>query len=348
MSDTALATQPQAALAIPESRGFLVIESFKQAIEVAEYISKSQLVPDAYRGKPADIVIAMQYGMELGLSPLQALQSVAVINGKPSIYGDAVPAIVIGQPDCDDIIEVEATGEEPEKWVASCTVKRRGKDPKTRTFSWLDAKRAGLAGKKGPWQDYPKRMLLMRARGFAIRDAFPDRMKGMILAEEAMDYPEPPSEPRRVGEGATTDAQKATPSTQASPQPAPATEAAPARSDAPDPPKPQPASVAPAEQVERPVKVLDTKMVVTTSGNKLFEITTTRGIFYTQHEGLYKSAASCEGSDTPLAIAWKWAKKDAERVKVMLKLELHEEAPTTSAAPAETSTPAPEGEERLS
>ena len=57
--------------------GFLTIDSFDQAIKVADYINKSALVPDAYRGKPADIVIAMQYGMELGLSPMQALQSVS-------------------------------------------------------------------------------------------------------------------------------------------------------------------------------------------------------------------------------------------------------------------------------
>ncbi len=343
MSETALATRHQeSALAVAESRGFFVIESFKQAIEVAEYINKSQLVPDAYRGKPADIVIAMQYGMELGLSPLQALQSVAVINGKPSIYGDAVPAIVVGLPECEDIIEQEAQGEVPEQWVATCTVKRRGKEPKTRSFSWLDAKRAGLASKKGPWQDYPKRMLLMRARGFAIRDAFPDRMKGMILAEEAMDYPEPPStpsEPRRVGEGATPDAQQKTssPSPQASQHSTPAapTEAAPVSPSPANTPPPATASVgspAPAEQVERPVTIMNTAMIAAKSGAKVYEITTSRGVFYTLSEELYKSAASCEGAETPFAITWKWGKRDSERVKVLLKIALHEEEP--AAAPA--------------
>ncbi len=58
---------------------------------------------------------------------------------------------------------------------------------------WLthkDAKRAGLWGKGGPWTAYPKRMLQMRARGFALRDAFPDVLKGMISVEEAQDYPD--------------------------------------------------------------------------------------------------------------------------------------------------------------
>jgi hypothetical protein len=56
-------------------------------------------------------------------------------------------------------------------------------------FSVADAKRAGLWGKSGPWTQYPRRMLQLRARGFALRDAFPDVLKGLVTAEEAQDYP---------------------------------------------------------------------------------------------------------------------------------------------------------------
>jgi hypothetical protein len=76
--------------------------------------------------------------------------------------------------------------------VARCVVRRAYGDEieeTEATFSVDDAKRAKLWGKQGPWSQYPKRMLAMRARGFAIRDAFPDAMKGMITAEEAQDYP---------------------------------------------------------------------------------------------------------------------------------------------------------------
>jgi hypothetical protein len=52
-----------------------------------------------------------------------------------------------------------------------------------------DAKAAGLLGKQGPWSQYPKRMRQMRARGFALRDVFPDVLKGMPVAEEVMDTP---------------------------------------------------------------------------------------------------------------------------------------------------------------
>ena len=52
-----------------------------------------------------------------------------------------------------------------------------------------DAKRAGLYGKQGPWQQYPKRMLQMRARAWALRDVFPDVLRGVHVAEEAQDLP---------------------------------------------------------------------------------------------------------------------------------------------------------------
>jgi hypothetical protein len=79
--------------------------------------------------------------------------------------------------------------------------KRKGRKPVTAKFSVEDAKRAGLWGKQGPWQAYPKRMMQMRARGFALRDAFPDVLKGLITAEEAQDYPDE-AKPRPVAKPA--------------------------------------------------------------------------------------------------------------------------------------------------
>jgi len=56
-------------------------------------------------------------------------------------------------------------------------------------FSKEDAETAKLWGKQGPWQTYPKRMLAMRARGWAIRNVFPDALKGIQVAEEVQDIP---------------------------------------------------------------------------------------------------------------------------------------------------------------
>lgn len=160
-----------------------------EAIQFSEMLASSQMVPRAYQGKPQDIMVCVQWGYEIGLAPMQALQNIAVINGKPSVYGDAAMALVQASPVCEDVeeyFENEGTANP----VAVCVAKRKGRKPVVSKFSVDDAKRAGLWGKQGPWQAYPKRMLAMRARGFALRDAFPDVLKGLITAEEAQDFPD--------------------------------------------------------------------------------------------------------------------------------------------------------------
>ena len=163
-------------------------QTMGEAIQFSEMLAKSQMVPRQYQGKPEDIMVAVQWGYEIGLAPLQALQNISVINGKPSVYGDAAMALVQSSPVCEDIEEFFEDEGTPNP-VAVCVAKRKGRKPVTSKFSVEDAKRAGLWGKQGPWTQYPKRMMQMRARGFALRDGFPDVLKGLITAEEAMDFP---------------------------------------------------------------------------------------------------------------------------------------------------------------
>ncbi len=159
-----------------------------EAMRFSEMLAKSSMVPKQYQNKPEDVLVAVQWGKELGLAPLQALQNIACINGKPSVYGDAALALVQASQLCEGIDE-HIEGEGTTNPVAICIAKRRGRNPVVSRFSVEDAKRAGLWGKQGPWQSYPKRMLAMRARGFALRDAFPDALKGLITVEEAQDFP---------------------------------------------------------------------------------------------------------------------------------------------------------------
>jgi RecT family len=170
-----------------------------EAMEFSKMLSESAMVPRAYQGKPQDIMVCVQWGYEIGLAPMQALQNIAVINGKPSVYGDAAMALVQASPVCEDIEEY-FEGEGTPNPIAVCVAKRKGRKPVVAKFSVEDAKRAGLWGKQGPWTAYPKRMMQMRARGFALRDAFPDVLKGLITAEEAQDYPDEakPKQPRDI------------------------------------------------------------------------------------------------------------------------------------------------------
>lgn len=153
-----------------------------QAIEFAGILSKSNMVPKEFVGNPGNILVAIQWGMELGLQPMQAMQNIAVINGRPSLWGDAVIGIVKASPACEYVVE------EVTDTTATCRVKRRGEPEQSRTFTMEDATKAGLKGKQGPWTQYPKRMMQMRARSWALRDVFPDVLRGMPVAEEVMDY----------------------------------------------------------------------------------------------------------------------------------------------------------------
>jgi len=181
------------------NRGFAPA-TLTEAIQFSDMLANSSMVPKAYQGKPQDILVCVQWGYEMGLAPMQALQNIAVINGKPSVYGDAAMALVQASSVCEDVEEY-FEGEGTTNPVAVCVAKRKGRKPVTAKFSVEDAKRAGLWGKQGPWQAYPKRMMQMRARGFALRDAFPDVLKGLITAEEAQDYPDE-AKPRPVAKPA--------------------------------------------------------------------------------------------------------------------------------------------------
>ena len=168
----------------------LVPTNAEELSKLAENFANSNLVPLSYQKKPLDCYVAIQCGMSMGLNPFQSLQNIAVINGRPTVWGDALIGLVRRHPDCKGIKEtIDGEGDDR---TATCTVKRlQGGEIEeiTKTFSWRDAKKADLTT-RGPWKSYPDRMLQMRARGFALRDGFPDAMAGVITREEADDYPE--------------------------------------------------------------------------------------------------------------------------------------------------------------
>jgi len=167
----------------------LALATFDDAYRFAKMVAASDFAPKDFKGKPESCLLAIQHGSEVGLSPMQSLQSIACINGRPSVWGDAALALVMGSPVCEHVSEgIDGEGEQ---MAAICVAKRRGYEKATVVrFSVSDAKKAGLWGKSGPWTQYPKRMLQLRARGFALRDAFPDVLKGLVTAEEAQDYPQ--------------------------------------------------------------------------------------------------------------------------------------------------------------
>lgn len=160
-----------------------------QAIAAAGWAPKSYLVDPQNPGKGYDvnkIAVGILHGLEVGLTPMAALQSIAVINGTPNLWGDGALAVVRASGLLKGIEEWEE--QTAEGLTAHCRVLRASEaNHITCTFSEADAKKAGLAGKSGPWTNYPKRMRKMRARLFCLRDAFADVLRGMRMAEETLD-----------------------------------------------------------------------------------------------------------------------------------------------------------------
>jgi len=163
---------------------------YQIALRLGRLHSDAGMLPKGLDTIPKAMVAILQ-GFEVGFSPATSLQVIAVINGKPSIYGDAAIALVEASGQLEEM--EETISGDGDKRTATCTVKRKGKGVISRTFSVADAKVAKLWQKKGangsdtPWITYPDRMLQMRARGFALRDRFADVLKGIGIAEEQHD-----------------------------------------------------------------------------------------------------------------------------------------------------------------
>lgn len=161
---------------------------FEVAKRIAHVLALSSLVPDAYRGRPNDCFVAINMGASLGMDPFQAIQSIAVIEGKPCLYGDGLIGVVRASPKCEWIKETISDDGNS----ATCVTQRKG-DPDTisATYTMDDAVQAGIHTKFN-WKKHPKRMLQMRARAYCLRDAYPDLLKGLGVVEEHQDHEDTP------------------------------------------------------------------------------------------------------------------------------------------------------------
>ncbi len=332
--------------------------NFDEAWRMAGILAKSQLVPKAFFGKAEDILVAMQYGAEIGLPPMASLQSIGVINGKPGIYGDGFLGVIQAQPayvrhteyyllaDGAKVKNLRVADYNDDDTTAVSVFWRKGNpEPFEGTFSIGDAKRAKLWTKEGPWTNYPGRQLMWRARGYAGRNGFSAELRGIKTAEELHDTPddvidvavEPignttPTEPVRRSEKAVlpappvSDAAEPTSdrdATRAAEKPAGASKTAKA------------AAPAGPGQVTKNVVIMDTAYVgkpadggepyheiqgVVMDGNK-------PGLGYTwvtRDDQTAKLAESCAGTNALFTVTWHEAKvvenKSKKAVKVITGL----------------------------
>ena len=167
---------------VPETMQGMVPCDLEGIQRMAKMYLASGFVPrDA--GSIEKICVIFQRGFELGLMPSQALDGIAIIQGRVTVWGDVAKGMCYASGLLEEDTEtIEGDGDNR---AAVVRVKRRGQTNwHEQRFTVADAKKAGLWGKSGPWSQYPERMLTMRARGFALRSKFPDVLKGLYLAEE--------------------------------------------------------------------------------------------------------------------------------------------------------------------
>lgn len=195
---------------LTNERGYIVPTSVEEAARMAQAVIIGGFAPDSYKDKmgvidPNKVMLGIMSAMEAGLQPLYGLRQIAIINGRPTIWGDAAMALVQSRNIIDDYVE-EQVGPKPDtsdlsKWSDDygwkVTIRRKGqKGEYVGTFTVGMAKRARLwlHPKKDPWREYPDRMLKIRARAFALRDGFADALAGLAIREEVEDM-EPQADP---------------------------------------------------------------------------------------------------------------------------------------------------------
>lgn len=178
----------------------VIPKNLDDVFRLAKMVGLSGMAPKD-QDTPEKISAVILIGMEVGMPPMMALQSIAMINGRPTIWGDALPGLVRGSGECEYIKEwIE--GKDDDR-IAHCETKRKHElEPTSKKFSVNDAKRASLwdererytnkygkeVDNQSPWYRYPERMLQMRARAFCLRDAYADILRGMQVREEVEDY----------------------------------------------------------------------------------------------------------------------------------------------------------------
>ena len=165
-----------------------VPKTFAELLEMSKVLAESNLVPKGMYKKPADVMICIMHGLEVGVTPAQALSNIMVVNGRPSIWGDLALGVVRRSQLLVDFNE-DPPNKALEQGYGRCWAKRANGEEREYSFSIEDATRAKLINKQGPWQEYRGRMLQMRARSWVLRDLFGDVLKGLAIVEEQRDVP---------------------------------------------------------------------------------------------------------------------------------------------------------------
>lgn len=171
----------------------IIPRTLDEVRSLSAQFAKSNLLPDALRGKEADVFVSIMAGQELGLPPMAALRGVHVVKGKPILSADTMVGVVLGS----GMAEYFSCTAETSTSVTYETRRRGAPAPQSCSWSMEDAKRAGLEGDN--WKKYPRAMLKARCKAMLARDVYPDVLAGCYDEDEAREFSRttPPDGSRR-------------------------------------------------------------------------------------------------------------------------------------------------------
>lgn len=155
--------------------------TFAEQMQYAKTVCQGSLVPSAYRGQPANVLIAMDFGRSMGLSPAESLYRITVINGRPSASAELIAANVRR---AGHRLRVK---KDDRARKATCEIVRRDDPDFTFTATWdmAKAQQANLSGKEN-WRKYPMAMLTARSITECARDACPEALYGVVYTGEEL------------------------------------------------------------------------------------------------------------------------------------------------------------------
>lgn len=186
-------------LALIETTGDLTSSRYEprdlpSAITLARLISASPLCPPALRGREADVLLVMMTGAEMGLTTMQALRNLHVINGRIGMSAAMIRSRCQSHPDCElfEVAEADSTH-------AAIEVKKRGWSER-RLVPWTieEAERAELVQPDSLWKRWPQEMCVARATTRAATMFFPEVTSGIFAEEDLKTMPPPEPEPAAV------------------------------------------------------------------------------------------------------------------------------------------------------
>lgn len=179
-----MSAEPSTKSIIPLGERGLKLTSFDELYRFSQFVVKAGFFPRDI-DTAEKVFLALQNGLELGLTPMAALQNSMVVNNRVTLFGELVEGMVRAHPEFVDM-KVEYSGD-GEEYKCAVTIERKGQTPRVGEFSIADARKAELLTdprKKDTWQKYTKDMLFWRAFSRAKR-IFSDRLKGVVMPHEA-------------------------------------------------------------------------------------------------------------------------------------------------------------------